>query len=63
MARQTSADQRTGARYLASLLVRVEWDTEQGKHMVAEGKTETSAPKGRSSIYSESCRMLVAACS
>ena len=46
MARQISADQRTGARYLASLVVRVEWDTEQGKHMVAEGKTENVGPQG-----------------
>ncbi|MBA2734809.1 MAG: PilZ domain-containing protein [Acidobacteria bacterium] len=46
MARQISAEQRTGARYLASLVVRVEWDTEQGKHMVAEGKTENVGPQG-----------------
>jgi hypothetical protein len=46
MTRQTSAEQRTGARYLASLSVRVEWDTEQGKHVVAEGKTENVGPQG-----------------
>jgi hypothetical protein len=46
MARQISAEHRTGARYLASLVVRVEWDTEQGKHMVAEGKTENVGPQG-----------------
>jgi hypothetical protein len=46
MARQFSPDQRTGARYLASLLVRAEWDTEQGKHVVAEGTTENVGPEG-----------------
>ena len=46
MARQISMEQRTGARYLASLLVRAEWDTEQGKHVVAEGKTENVGPEG-----------------
>lgn len=42
----TSAEQRTGPRYLASLLVRAEWDTEEGKHIVAEGKTENVGPEG-----------------
>lgn len=46
MARQFSAEQRTGARYLASLAVRAEWDTEQGKHVVAEGTTENVGPEG-----------------
>ncbi len=46
MARQFSQEQRTGARYLASLLVRAEWDTEQGKHVVAEGTTENVGPEG-----------------
>ena len=46
MARQISTEQRTGARYLASLLVRAEWDTEQGKHVVAEGTTENVGPEG-----------------
>jgi len=46
MARQISSEQRTGARYLASLLVRAEWDTEQGKHVVAEGTTENVGPEG-----------------
>jgi hypothetical protein len=46
MARQTSAEQRTGPRYLATLLVRAEWDTEEGKHIVAEGKTENVGPEG-----------------
>lgn len=42
----TSAEQRTGPRYLASLLVRAEWDTEEGKHIVAEGTTENVGPEG-----------------
>ena len=42
----SSAEQRTGPRYLASLLVRAEWDTEEGKHIVAEGKTENVGPEG-----------------
>jgi hypothetical protein len=33
-------------RYLASLAVRAEWDTEQGKHVVAEGMTENVGPEG-----------------
>jgi hypothetical protein len=37
---------RTGTRYLASLLVRAEWDTEEGKHVVAEGTTENVGPEG-----------------
>ncbi len=46
MARQISQEQRTGARYLASLVVRAEWDTEQGKHVVADGTTENVGPEG-----------------
>lgn len=46
MARQIDPDQRTGPRYLASLLVRAEWDTEEGKHVVAEGTTENVGPEG-----------------
>ncbi|HUQ32051.1 MAG TPA: hypothetical protein VM095_08020 [Pyrinomonadaceae bacterium] len=46
MPRQISAEQRTGPRYLASLLVKAEWDTEEGKHIVAEGKTENVGPAG-----------------
>ena len=46
MARHYSPEQRTGARYLASLVVRAEWDTEQGKHVVAEGTTENVGPEG-----------------
>jgi hypothetical protein len=39
-------EQRTGPRYLASLLVRAEWDTDEGKHVVAEGTTENVGPEG-----------------
>ena len=46
MPRQISAELRTGPRYLASLLVRAEWDTEEGKHIIAEGKTENVGPEG-----------------
>jgi hypothetical protein len=46
MARQSSTEQRAGVRYLASLLVRAEWDTEEGKHIVAEGTTENVGPEG-----------------
>jgi hypothetical protein len=46
MPRQTLAEQRTGPRYLASLLVRAEWDTEAGEHVIAEGTTENVGPDG-----------------
>ena len=46
MARRIETDQRTGPRYLASLLVRAEWDTEERKHVVAEGTTENVGPEG-----------------
>jgi hypothetical protein len=46
MPRQTVTEQRTGPRYLASLLVRAEWETEEGKHIVAEGTTENVGPDG-----------------
>lgn len=46
MARQIDTDKRTGPRYLASLAVRAEWDTEEGKHIVAEGTTENVGPEG-----------------
>jgi hypothetical protein len=46
MTRHINAELRTGTRYLASLLVRAEWDTEEGKHIVAEGKTENVGPEG-----------------
>jgi hypothetical protein len=41
-----TSEQRTGPRYLASLLVRAEWETEEGKHVVAEGTTENVGPEG-----------------
>jgi len=41
-----TSEQRTGPRYLASLLVRAEWDTEEGVHVVAEGTTENVGPEG-----------------
>jgi hypothetical protein len=46
MARQLTSEQRTGPRYLASLLVRAEWDTDEGRHIVAEGTTENVGPEG-----------------
>src|SRR5829696_6179443 len=46
MARHMTSEQRTGPRYLASLLVRAEWDTEEGVHVVAEGTTENVGPEG-----------------
>lgn len=46
MARHMTSEQRTGPRYLASLLVRAEWDTEDGVHVVAEGTTENVGPAG-----------------
>jgi hypothetical protein len=46
MARHITSEQRTGPRYLASLLVRAEWDTEDGVHVVAEGMTENVGPEG-----------------
>jgi len=46
MARHITSEQRTGPRYLASLLVRAEWDTEDGVHIVAEGTTENVGPEG-----------------
>jgi hypothetical protein len=39
-------ENRTGPRYLASLLVRAEWDNDEGKHFVAEGTTENVGPEG-----------------
>lgn len=46
MARHMTLEQRSGPRYLASLIVRAEWDTEEGKHVVAEGMTENIGPEG-----------------
>ena len=41
-----TTDHRSGPRYLASLLVRVEWDDNEGRHFVAEGTTENVGPEG-----------------
>ena len=46
MARQLSMENRTGPRYLASLLVRAEWDDPDAGHIVAEGTTENVGPEG-----------------
>ena len=46
MPRNITLENRTGPRYLASLLVRAEWDDEDGKHFVAEGTTENVGPEG-----------------
>jgi PilZ domain len=46
MPRQHTAESRTGPRYLASLPVQVEWDTEDGAHVVVEGTTENVGPEG-----------------
>jgi hypothetical protein len=46
MPRNITPENRTGPRYLASLLVRAEWDNDEGKHFVAEGTTENVGPEG-----------------
>lgn len=46
MPRYQTTENRTGPRYLASLPVQVEWDTEDGAHIVAEGTTENVGPEG-----------------
>jgi len=46
MPRNLTTENRTGPRYLASLLVRAEWDNDEGKHFVAEGTTENVGPEG-----------------
>ena len=40
------AENRTGPRYLTSLVVQAEWDREDGAHVVAEGTTENVGPEG-----------------
>ena len=37
---------RSGPRYLAALEVRVEWDENDGAHIVTEGMTENIGPEG-----------------
>ena len=46
MSRQTSIENRTGPRYLASLLVRAEWDDPDAGHIIADGTTENVGPEG-----------------
>jgi hypothetical protein len=46
MRRHINAENRNGPRYLTSLLVRAEWDREDGAHVVAEGTTENVGPEG-----------------
>ena len=46
MPRYYSPENRTGPRYLASLLVQAEWDRDDGAHVVAEGTTENVGPEG-----------------
>ncbi|HEX8709730.1 MAG TPA: PilZ domain-containing protein [Pyrinomonadaceae bacterium] len=46
MTRQTESEQRSGPRYLAALEVRAEWETEEGRHIIAEGTTENVGPEG-----------------
>ncbi len=46
MPRYSTTEQRTGQRYLASLIVRAEWDDADGGHIVAEGTTENVGPEG-----------------
>lgn len=46
MSRETSIENRTGPRYLASLMVRAEWDDPDAGHIVADGTTENVGPEG-----------------
>ena len=46
MPRYLETENRSGPRYLASLLVRAEWDGTDGTHYVAEGTTENVGPEG-----------------
>ena len=46
MPRYLTTENRSGPRYLASLLVRAEWDGDDGTHYVAEGTTENVGPEG-----------------
>jgi hypothetical protein len=39
-------ENRTGPRYLASLLVRAEWDDPDAGHIIADGTTENVGPEG-----------------
>ena len=46
MARNMEFENRSGPRYLASLVVKAEWDEPTGIHIVAEGTTENVGPEG-----------------
>lgn len=46
MARYISMENRSGPRYLTSLVVQAEWETAEGSHIVAEGTTENVGPEG-----------------
>jgi hypothetical protein len=46
MPRYHTEENRTGPRYLAALPVQVEWDTEDGSHIVVLGTTENVGPEG-----------------
>lgn len=46
MPRRFMTENRSGPRYLVSLLVRAEWDNKDGAHFIAEGTTENVGPEG-----------------
>ncbi len=46
MPQNSSAEQRTGARYVTALLVQAEWDDDETGHVVVEGTTENVGPQG-----------------
>jgi hypothetical protein len=46
MARHMEFENRSGPRYLASLVIKAEWDEPTGTHIVAEGTTENVGPEG-----------------
>jgi hypothetical protein len=46
MPQQAMTENRSGPRYLAVFPVRAEWDTDDGKHVVAEGETDNVGPEG-----------------
>ncbi len=46
MPRGLGIEQRTGPRYLASFVVRAEWDTREGSHVIEDGQTENVGPEG-----------------
>jgi len=39
-------ENRSGPRNVAAFPIRAEWDTSDGKHIVAEGETENIGPEG-----------------